>query len=442
MGEARERQARLVDLETALGAVEGLLLFGGVLRNAVGEAYLDLLGALTTPDAGPTTRVAAANFFALLADAASGGLSGPGDSWQRFLADRILRDENPFSRAAQRQPLAEIPAGLLQAAKRDLIALQILLRLDGTALAQSMAVLLDGVVWPDLNDLGPSRGEDPLIAQLLGNDEDALPALVERYRSAGVGRFARHRAFRWDRRSSNHLVPILRPDPIRFAELIGYAEQRRIVRRNTEHFLRGLPANNLLLYGERGTGKSSMVKALLNAYADQGLRLVEVTKSALGDFPMIVAELADRPERFIIFVDDLSFDENEVGYTELKAILEGGVEVRPANLLIYATSNRRHLVLERFSDRVAPGDEIHAQDTLQEKLSLADRFGVTVIFSSPDQAQYLEIVEGLARQRGLTVEAERLRRAALQWAAWNNGRSGRSARQFIDDLTAELGALT
>ncbi|HEY8885541.1 MAG TPA: ATP-binding protein, partial [Chloroflexota bacterium] len=218
----------------------------------------------------------------------------------------------------------------------------------------------------------------------------------------------------------------------------GYADQRATIQRNTQHFLAGRPANNLLLYGERGTGKSSMVKALLNAYADQGLRLVDVAKSALGDFSEIVAQLADQSQRFVVFVDDLSFDEGETGYAELKAVLEGGVEVRPDNVLIYATSNRRHLVVERFGDRLAPGDEIHVQDTLQEKLSLADRFGVTVIFLSPDQDQYLEIVKGLARRRELPIDDVALRRRALQWASWNNGRSGRTARQFVDDLTAEL----
>jgi len=437
MGESGQMRAQLIDVEVALGAVEGLLLFGGVLRDAVGEAYLDLLGAMAAPGAGPALRTGAANFFALLAEAAADGLSGPGDSWQRLLADRIVHDENPFSRAAQRLALTDVPAGLWEAAERDLASLQILLRFDGRKLAAAMASLDHGVVWPNLDDLGPALGDDPLVAQLIDGD-DPLPSLAKRYRAAGVGRFARYRAFRWDRRSSNHLAPIRRPDPVRFADLIGYADQRRTVRRNTEHFLRGLPANNLLLYGERGTGKSSTVKALLNEYAGEGLRLVEVAKSSLGDFSSIVNELADRPQRFIVFVDDLSFDENEGGYTELKAILEGGVEIRPDNALIYATSNRRHLVLERFSDRAAPSDEVRAQDTLQEKLSLADRFGVTVIFSTPDQNQYLEIVEGIARQRGLAVDLERLRRGALQWASWNNGRSGRTARQYVDDLTAEL----
>lgn len=438
MTEARERQARLAEIGLALGAAEGLLLFGGVLRHPVAEAYLDLLGALMTPEAGPAARASAASFFSLLAEAVADGLPGPGDSWQRFLANRILHDENPFSRSAQRQPFAEVPAGLRRAAERDLAALQILLRIDGAALARTTATLLEVAIWPDLRDLGPCPDDVPLVAELVTGDA-RLTSLAAHYRTSGVGRFARHRAFRWDRHPNGRLVPILRTDPISFADLIGYEDQRQVVRRNTEHFLRGLPANNLLLYGERGTGKSSTVKALLNAYGDQGLRLVEVSKSNLAEFSTIVGELADHSERFIIFVDDLSFDENEGGYTELKAILEGGIEVRPENVLIYATSNRRHLVLERFSDRAQPSDEIHTQDTLQEKLSLADRFGVTVIFSTPDQNQYLEIVEGLARRRGLDVEPERLRRRALQWAAWNNGRSGRTARQFIDDLTAELG---
>jgi hypothetical protein len=229
------------------------------------------------------------------------------------------------------------------------------------------------------------------------------------------------------------------PDPICLDELIGDKRQRDLIRRNTEQFLARLPANNVLLYGDRGTGKSSTVKALLNAYAERGLRLLEVGRSKLADFPTIVELLGEQPEHFILFVDDLSFDEQETGYKDLKAVLEGGLEVRPANVLVYATSNRRHLVMERQSDRAQPGDdELHGFDTVQEKLSLADRFGITLTFVTPDQEHYLEIVRGLAQRRGLAMPDEQLRARALQWATRHNGRSGRSARQFVDDLTGEL----
>lgn len=432
-------------LDAAVSSAERLCLFGNILADPPGRAYLALLRTLLENQDRGLVRRAAAELFHALATAAASGLPGPGDAWQRYLLWRVFSDDNPFSRAAQRWQFDEIPAGLREAARRDLVAIGRLYALNGARLSGAVAdTLAEMPSWTDFEGLGPERPSDPLATRFASTADLAewsglLPELAARYRRHGVGPFAGHRAFRWERRrDGGQIVPISRPDPITFDDLFGYEEQRRVVRRNTESFLRGLPANNLLLYGDRGTGKSSTVKALLNAYADQGLRLVEVAKSALGDFPEIVNRLAERPERFIIFVDDLSFDEGEGGYTELKAILEGGVEVRPENVILYATSNRRHLVLERFSDRVAPGDEVHAQDTLQEKLSLADRFGVTVIFGTPDQEQYLRIVTGLARRRGLAVDEERLRRQALQWASWNNGRSGRTARQFIDDLTATL----
>jgi predicted AAA+ superfamily ATPase len=431
------------NLDAALAAAEGLLLYREVLADPPGRAFLGLLGALSS---GVDTRAIhqrASEFFVTLATAAASGLAGPGDAWQRYLARRILLDDNPFSQACQRAMVEAVPSGLRRAAERDLRALGQLCALDGRQLGAAIAEHVGEAPWTDLDELGPDGEPDPLVTQLAATDltewGGLIPALATRYRARGVGQFAEYRAFRWVRSGEGgRLAPIARVDPITFDDLIGYTDQRAIARRNTEHFLGRRPANNLLLYGERGTGKSSTVKALLHAYADRGLRLVEVAKSSLGDFSEIVGTLAARPERFIIFIDDLSFDENETGFTELKAILEGGVEARPENVILYATSNRRHLVLERFGDRAMPDDEIHAQDTLQEKLSLADRFGVTVIFLAPDQEQYLAIVAGLAKRRGLPIDDATLRRRALQWATWNNGRSGRTARQFVDDLTAEL----
>jgi predicted AAA+ superfamily ATPase len=427
------------ELREAIAAAASLLLYAGVLDDAIGGAYVELLRTLLD-DVGPAAiSSAAANLFRTLTSDADLGLGGAQDAWQRHLVGKILHDDNAFSRAAGAGSFEAIPAGMRRAACHDLGLLGRLAAIGGARLGARIHAAVGEAVWTDLDDLGVPAELPDLAARLLASGgvgwSEFAPDLAAHYRRYGVGRFAAHRAFRWAR---GGLTPIDRPDPITFDDLIGYADQRQTVRRNTEHFLRGLPAQNLLLYGERGTGKSSTVKALLHAYGDQGLRLIEVPKSSLGDYVEIVGELAGRSERFLLFVDDLSFDENETGYTELKAVLEGGIAARPSNLLLYATSNRRHLILERFSDRAAPDDEIHAQDTLQEKLSLADRFGVTVVFLAPDQQQYLEIVTGLVQRRGLTIDAARLRRQALQWAAWNNGRSGRTARQFVDDLTAEL----
>ncbi|MCL2337872.1 MAG: ATP-binding protein, partial [Firmicutes bacterium] len=253
----------------------------------------------------------------------------------------------------------------------------------------------------------------------------------------GCGILARYEAYKWQ---DGGLTGVSRPDPVTLSDLVSYEQVRKDIISNTEQFLHGYPANNMLLYGDRGTGKSSTVKALLHAYSAQGLRLVELSKQALTNFPQLMSQLRERNHYFIIFIDDLSFEENETQYKDFKALLEGGLEARPQNMLVYATSNRRHLVRETFADRTTgtAGDEVRAMDSVQEKLSLADRFGITVIFPSPNQELFLEIVSGLAQQRGLTVAAAELRQRALHWSSWHNGRSPRAARQFIDQLQGEL----
>ncbi len=233
------------------------------------------------------------------------------------------------------------------------------------------------------------------------------------------------------------------PDPVRLEGLIGYEREREPLIRNTERLLAGLPSHHALLYGLPGTGKSSTVKAVLNEYADLGLRLVELVKEDLKELPDLLNALRGRGPRFILFVDDLSFEEHEVEYKALKALLEGSVEKPPGNVRLYATSNRRNLIRERFSERDEGGasgtsDDVHARDTMQEKLSLAARFGLRVTFPAPDQKRYLEIVSGLVEERGLKISDDELRERALLWDRWHAGRSGRTARQFVDELEAEL----
>jgi predicted AAA+ superfamily ATPase len=225
---------------------------------------------------------------------------------------------------------------------------------------------------------------------------------------------------------------------------MGYEAERARVIENTLQFLKGFPANNALFYGDRGTGKSSTVKALLNEYYSQGLRMIEVPKTYLTDFPLIISLLKNRPEKFIIFVDDLAFEESGENYNALKAVLEGGLENRPNNVLIYATSNRRHLVKESFKDRAGlqsnnQDDEVRAADNIQEKLSLSDRFGITVTFAAPSQNKYLQIVEGIAEKRNLKFDKEKLYQEALKWQMRYNGRSPRTAKQFIDWVEGSQG---
>jgi predicted AAA+ superfamily ATPase len=253
-------------------------------------------------------------------------------------------------------------------------------------------------------------------------------ALAAHYARAACGAFARYAAFDW----RGGLVGVERPDSVGFDDLIGYAAQKQKIIENTEFFVNGRPCNNMLLYGDRGTGKSSSVKALLNMFRSRGLRLVSLPKSELQDLPVLMETLAPRGCKFIVFVDDLSFEENETGYKSFKSALEGGVHAQPQNVLVCVTSNRRNIIKEVWRER-EDKDEINLNDALQEKRSLADRFGLTVTFGAPNKAEYLDIVRGLARRAGLEVDDDLLR-SALQWELRQSGRSGRVARQFVKHM--------
>lgn len=248
-------------------------------------------------------------------------------------------------------------------------------------------------------------------------------------------------AFRWQvRGNSGFFHPVDHPDIVDHQDLIGIDRVLERLNRNTLQFVSGYPANNILLWGERGSGKSSAVKGLLSGSAAKGLRLIEVRKEDLWQLHVITSFLRSLPYRFILFCDDLSFDEAEVSYRELKAVLEGGLESRPENVLIYATSNRRHLMPESLNDNVS-GNEIHPHEAVSERLSLSDRFGLRLGFYPMDRKTYLTIVFRLAEKRRLLIAPGELQTEAEQWGLRQGGRSGRAARQFIDDLSGRLGLL-
>lgn len=383
-------------------------------------------------------------------------------NWPEYLAHLILEDENPFSHIASQRGREGLSQSLWALTIRDLEVCQALAAVSSREMKAAAAEHFPDVsygslapgLWPEWEQAGKERhyvedelrqGRHPWHRELYqkalrsvispGTAADSAAILADYHHRLGYGVLGPYVAFRW-RGEEQCLEGIAEPDPVRRDQLIGLDRELKILAENTEYFLRGHAANNMILYGNRGTGKSSAVKSLLDSYGEQGLRLVELAKRDLGDFSKVVRLLSGRPQKFIIFVDDLSFDDTEPEYKALKTVLEGGLEAKPANVLIYATSNRRHLIRENFSDR--QGDEIHGRDTMEEKLSLADRFGITVTFPSPDQEGYLNIVQGLAAQRGLQVDPSELRRQALRWEMMHNGRSGRTARQFIDYLEACL----
>lgn len=251
-------------------------------------------------------------------------------------------------------------------------------------------------------------------------------------KTTGYGIYADHRMFLY---KDGKIIPVKYPDPQRLSQMSGYEAERQKVIDNTLALINGKPCNNVLLYGDAGSGKSSTVKAIVNEYYPMGLRLIEIKKNQLYSLPDVIEQLADNPLKFIVFIDDLSFSSNDADFGALKAILEGGVAGKTDNIVIYATSNRRNLVKENFSDR--NGDDIHIQDTVQEIMSLSARFGLKVTFSRPDKNLYLSIVENLALQYNINVNPDELFMSAEAFALRNGGRSPRTAKQFIEYLASK-----
>lgn len=426
-----------------------LLLYQSVLCDCVGKAFVNLLQALHQSNPDELTCLHAyGSWFKTLAARTQ--------SWPDYLLTQILRDDNPFSQQAQLTPVEKLPPALIAAARQDLQALQNLYQCSSEQLSswvQAASQLpVAPIPWhlePDIEVQGfaslghYSLNEQPLREKLqqLDNWADAVEDLAAYYRQFGTGLFAQYRALRWQ---LGQLIGIAHPDRVQLTELVGYDSQQEALVKNTEFLLTGYPALHVLLYGSRGSGKSSLVKGLLNKYYERGLRLIEVAKSDLKDLPVIVEQLRSVSQKFIIFVDDLSFEEDDDAFKALKVVLEGSVTARSQNVVVYATSNRRHLIREFFGDRPRPSDndEVHAWDTLQEKLSFSDRFGLTLTFEPANQDTYLKIVHHLAEQAGISLTQEDLDYRALQWATRHNGRSGRTARQFIDFLRADLAVLS
>jgi uncharacterized protein len=401
-----------------------LLLYSSLFTDPAAIAVLRLLQSLAV--AGhPTPSVLRAygDWFSALAATQL--------SWPAYLVQQILRHTNPFSEQAQQQPAAALPTSLKAAAAHDLRVLQQFFNLSPQQIADWATAYTQQptVVWQPAATPLPSWASQ-------ADWGDAVEALAHHYRQQGTGLFAEFHAARWQ---GEALQGIPYPDPIGLTALMGYEAQKAQLRQNTEALLAGAPALHVLLYGSRGSGKSSLVKALLNDYGKQGLRLIEVPKAQLHHLPTLVEQLRPLPQKFVIFVDDLSFEADDEAFKALKVVLEGNLTARPPNLVVYATSNRRHLVREYFSDRPRPSnaDEVHAWDTVQEQLSFSDRFGLTLTFDPADQDTYLAIVFALAQQANITLNPADLEFRALQWATRHNGRSGRTARQFIDVLLGE-----
>ncbi|MEH1912598.1 ATP-binding protein [Nostoc sp.] len=411
-----------------------LLLYQSVLQGEAGTAFLELLQAIryTDADARGCLQAYGSYFHALAAR---------NQNWEDYLITQLLFSENPFTRVAQVREFEDLPPALVTAVQHDLQILQSLYECSSASLSewiQGIAQMpISPVVWYKEQELVGVETKFATYLQELDNWGDAVEELAAYYRQYGSGLFAEYRALRWQ---AGQFIGIRYSDPIKLSALVGYESQRDALLKNTEFLLSGKMALHVLLYGSRGSGKSSLVKSLLNEFSNRSLRLLEVAKSDLKDLPEIVEHLRGVSQKFIIFVDDLSFEEDDDAFKALKVVLEGNLTARPQNVVVYATSNRRHLIREFFVDRPAPKDneEIHAWDTMQEKLSFSDRFGLTLTFEPANQKTYLKIVQHLAAQAEINITQEDLEFQALQWATRHNGRSGRTARQFIDFLKADL----
>ncbi|SHI56264.1 ATP-binding protein [Parasporobacterium paucivorans] len=363
-----------------------------------------------------------------------------GNIWRNFLAYILANHENAFSTSCEitREPLE----GLKKIALNDFGIFRELFCFDITKIDRAFGVNCFSMLENFENNQVESKvyncGIRDSICQLgtdLFNAEDAkayYEIITDFYHSHGVGILGLHKAFRLKEEATGfRVMPVNNTQTIQLDDIIGYELQKKKLTDNTRAFVEGRPANNVLLFGDSGTGKSSSVKAILNEYYPQGLRMVEVYKHEFRYLSELIEKIKDRNYRFIIYMDDLSFEDYEIEYKYLKAIIEGGIAIKPDNVLIYATSNRRHLIREKWSDKEERTQDLHTSDTVQEKLSLAARFGVSIYFGSPDKKEFERIVLELAGRHGLDTDREELLREANKWEVSHGGLSGRSAAQFV-----------
>ena len=369
-----------------------------------------------------------------------------GNVWHNFLTFLLINNENAYSKSCEIK--GEIKGSLNEIARLDFEIFKQLFEFDLTVLENELEVFGISVLTDFESENGNSKIFNKRIRDRICelSIQLAATASVEEfkkvisifYKEFGVGKLGLHKAFRVEHDAEGvKIVPITNIAHVKLDDLVGYEIAKKKLMDNTRAFVEGRKANNCLLFGDAGTGKSSSIKAIINQYYDKGLRMIEVYKHQFQDLNDVIAQIKNRNYKFIIYMDDLSFEEFEIEYKYLKAVIEGGLEKKPDNVLIYATSNRRHLVREKFSDKAELDDDLHNNDTVQEKLSLVARFGVQIYFGSPDKKQFQAIVKELAQKNGITLSDEELYLEANKWELSHTGRSGRAAQQFIDYLLGQ-----
>lgn len=363
--------------------------------------------------------------------------------WHNYLAYFLITNENPFSITCEK--IGANDGSVNHFARNDFSAIKNLFEYDFSEIEKSLGIdcftQISNYRAIEKKELMYNKNVSEKVQALSSRMEQArdvegfFTAVTEFYRDYGVGMFGLNKAFRIQDRTDSKLVflPINNMDKVMLSDLVGYEIQKKKLVDNTRAFVEGKKANNVLLFGDSGTGKSTSIKAIVNEFYDQGLRMIEIYKHQFKDLSNVIAAVKNRNYKFIIYMDDLSFEEFEIEYKFLKAVIEGGVETKPDNILIYATSNRRHLIRETWSDRndVQQDEGMHRSDTMQEKLSLVNRFGVTISYSKPSQKEYFDIVIHLAAKSGIKMSEDELKAEANKWELSHGGISGRTAQQFI-----------
>ena len=367
-----------------------------------------------------------------------------GNLWHTYLTYLMVSHENAYSTSCE--IVGEIEGSLNEIALHDFAIFKEMFDYDFEELEKSLdadclKIIMDYKSGNSGGKVFNRRVRDRIcdLSRALAatqNVEHFKRTLTQFYKEFGVGKLGLHKAFRVEHpeNSDVEIIPITNIAHVHLDDLVGYEDAKKKLVDNTKAFVEGKKANNCLMFGDAGTGKSSSIKAILNQYYDQGLRMIEVYKHQFQDLNDVIAQIKNRNYKFIIYMDDLSFEEFEIEYKYLKAVIEGGLEKKPKNVLIYATSNRRHLIRETFRDKQDRDEDMHTNDTVQEKLSLVARFGVTIYFGSPDKKAFQEIVRVLAKKNGINMPEEQLLLEANAWELSHGGLSGRTAQQFIDYL--------
>lgn len=370
--------------------------------------------------------------------------------WQNYLTYTLATTENPFTITCEKVGAAR-QGTVNRFAKADFRIFIDLFNYDFSDLEQELGINCFSIIT-DYKAIEKSSGRyNKSVSEKVRmlstriasakDEEEVFTIVTDFYKDHGVGKIGLNKAFRISREHGKlELLPITNILEVRLSHLVGYELQKNKLIDNTRAFVEGKKANNVLLFGDSGTGKSTSVKAILNEYYDKGLRMIEIYKHQFDDLSTVISLIKNRNYKFIIYMDDLSFEEFEIEYKYLKAVIEGGLEIKPDNVLIYATSNRRHLIRETWNDRsdMETTDDIHRSDTMEEKLSLVDRFGITINFSSPSNKEYLEIVKQLAYRQGIdNLSEEELFAEARKWELYHGGLSGRTAQQFINYLAGK-----